>query len=410
MSVALIVKNEIRRSAKILLGMALLLALSLSLTVTTGITERMLKDSTAVAADRFDLLAGVKGSQVSLLLGTVFLKDEPLSLVPTALLTTLDKDPGISWAAPIALGDHIGDSVLVGTTLDLVTYGGTLEPQTGRLFEESFEAVVGSGTPFLVGDKLTPSHGCVKGMGHQHSHAKLTVVGKMPPTGTPWDRAVMIPIKTVWDMHKDVDTAVTYSNDKRKLEAWRDGDLSRFPGVSAVVIKPNSFAAAYRLRQSLNQMSLPNTDGHTVNLMGVFSGEVLVALYGILGTATEALSIFSWLTLLIALGATVLTGILLGALRRPTLLQLRAVGAPASYIRQLMWSVIMFVVVVGSVGGFIIGCIFSFCTAGILVVATGISMTPSPGLRECLFTFGSLAIGALCALVPAWIAGRTELH
>lgn len=406
MSVALLVKNEIRQSAKVLLGMSLLLALSLSLTVTTGITERMLKESSAVAADRFDLLAGVKGSQVSLLLGSVFLKDEPLSLVPVSLLKNLDNDKGVKWAAPIALGDHVGDSVLVGTTLDLATFGGIQRPDTGRLFEKPFEAVVGSGTPFLVGDKITPTHGRVKGMGHQHHHAELTVVGKMPPTGTPWDRAVLIPIKTVWDMHKHSG----HTTQTASLEAWRQGDLSGYPGVSAVVIKPKTFSDAYRLRQNLNQTSLEDTKGNTVNLMGVFSGEVLVTLYGILGTATKALGIFSWLTLIIALGSTVLTGVLLGALRRPTLLQLRAIGAPSSYIRKLMWSVVMFVVVVGSVGGFLIGYVFSFCTAGILVVETGISMTPVPGMREIILTTGTCLVGALCALLPAWLAGRTQLH
>ena len=83
MHVWMLLKCELRRSLGVLGGMALVLALALSLAVSTGLAERMLRSSSAQAADDFDLLVGAKGSAVSLLLGTVYLRDEPLSLVPS---------------------------------------------------------------------------------------------------------------------------------------------------------------------------------------------------------------------------------------------------------------------------------------------------------------------------------------
>ena len=105
MNVFMLLKAELRRSAAVLAGLALVLALSLSLSIATGLTDRMLRQSSAAAADRFDLLIGAKGSSTSLLLSTVFLRDEPQTLVPLEVMKGLDDKHGVKWAAPVAFGD-----------------------------------------------------------------------------------------------------------------------------------------------------------------------------------------------------------------------------------------------------------------------------------------------------------------
>ena len=80
MNIALLLKSELRRSAGILAGMALIIALALSIAVAAGICERMVKASAAQSADDFDLLIGARGSSSALLLGTVFLRDEMLPI------------------------------------------------------------------------------------------------------------------------------------------------------------------------------------------------------------------------------------------------------------------------------------------------------------------------------------------
>ena len=81
MNIALLLKSELRRSAGILAGMALIIALALSIAVAAGICERMVKASAAQSADDFDLLIGARGSSSALLLGTVFLRDEMPTIV-----------------------------------------------------------------------------------------------------------------------------------------------------------------------------------------------------------------------------------------------------------------------------------------------------------------------------------------
>ena len=89
MHVWMLLKSELRRSLGVLGCMALVLALALSLAVSTGLAEKVLRSSLAQTADDFDLLVGARGGAVSLLLGTVYLRDEPLSLVPAEALRTL---------------------------------------------------------------------------------------------------------------------------------------------------------------------------------------------------------------------------------------------------------------------------------------------------------------------------------
>ena len=339
MHVWMLLKSELRRSLGVLGGMALVLALALSLAISTGLAERMLRSSSAQAADDFDLLVGAKGSAVSLLLGTVYLRDEPLSLVPAEALRTLKDSKRVRWYAPIALGDRIGNAAIVGTTKSMVIQGGARNVAEGRVFEAPLEAVAGAESGLKLGDEFLPVHGRVHGAGHAHQGEKFRVVGVMPPTGTPWDRAVMVPIERVWALHgplhaehEDHDEHEEHEGHDHHhaegipepLEHWLTEDLSRFPGMSAIVVKPVTVADAYRLRQDFSKMTVLGADGNPVPLMGVFSGEVLVELYAAMGGASEALSFITGLTLVIALAATLVTGVLLGRLRLPTLLQLRA--------------------------------------------------------------------------------------
>ena len=409
MHVAMLLKSELRRSAGVILGMALVLALALSLALATSLTERMLRSSSAAAADDFDLLVGAKGSAASLLLGTVYLRDEPLGLVPAPALSSLINAKGVRWAAPVAFGDRVGDSPLVGTTRAMVTHGGERPLKEGRVFEAPDEAVVGAGSGLKVGDTFTPMHGRTAGAGHAHEEAAFRVVGVMPATGTPWDRAVLVPIERIWSMHAAHDHEHEHEHGRELLEHWMAEDLTHLPGMSAVVVKPVSVADAYRLRQRFSTASVTSPDGTVVNLMGVFSGEVLVDLYASMGSAARALSFITALTLAVALAATLITGVLLGRLRLPTLLQLRVLGAPRHYVGALIWLIVMTVVVTGAAGGLLIGWAVALGCAAWLAQETGIVMAPALSAAEVVPILLTLAAGALCALVPAWAAGRAKM-
>lgn len=208
MNIALLLKSELRRSAGILAGMALIIALALSIAVAAGICERMVKASAAQSADDFDLLIGARGSSSALLLGTVFLRDEMLPIVPASAWANIREaqtaKSSIRWAAPVAFGDRTPSGrTIVGTTRSFLDRGKSREPAAGRFFTKPTEAVAGASSGYVIGDKFSPMHGRVHGAGHAHEGIAYEVVGILPPTGTPWDRAVMVPIESVWAAHAD---------------------------------------------------------------------------------------------------------------------------------------------------------------------------------------------------------------
>ena len=144
--------------------------------------------------------------------------------------------------------------------------------------------------------------------------------------------------------------------------------------------------------------------------MGVFSGEVLVSLYSLLGGASEAVTITARLTLLTALAATLIMGVLLGELRRPALEQLRVLGAPQRYIVSLVWCIVMTVVAAGTASGLSLGFAGAEAAAQLLMSETGIAMSPAIVMPELAAAGATLLAGALCALLPAWLAGRRPIR
>lgn len=405
MRVLLFLKNECRQSFKILCSLAFILALALAIATAIGQTERMIKSSSAKAAEQFDILVGAKGSRTSLLLLTVYLRDEMVSLTPASVLTLLNGYKGVKWSAPLAFGDRVDDSPLVGTTRSFITLGESRQLKQGRVFATRHEAVAGVHSGLEIGQTVFPHHGRIAGVGHKHDSG-FKVVGLLPETGTPWDRAVLVPIEAIWAMHEK-DGGLQ----EPKLESWlTQGQFEKLPGFSAIAVKPVSISDAYKIRQLLSSASAQDARGQSVNLMAIFTGEVLVELYATLDSAMVAFEWFAASSVMISLLAVLITGFILGELRKPQFLQLRTMGAPRSYVMQVVWLLIMSVVASGVIIGMVGGYGLAQIAAIVIGQDTGIAMTPSVGLDEVKVGMVTLGLGAVFALFPAIKIGRSQLR
>ena len=179
---------------------AAIVALAVALGVAVTLQERALRLGSARAAEKFDLIVGAAGSETQLVLSSVFLQPSPLPLMPGKVLSDLEADPRVAWAAPIGFGDFFGTSPIVGTTTTLVRNlsSGTSE---GAVFAHEGEAVIGADVPLAMGSTVKPMHGTLGEGGHTHTELAYTVVGRLKPTGSAWDRAILVPIRAVWDIH-----------------------------------------------------------------------------------------------------------------------------------------------------------------------------------------------------------------
>ena len=430
----MLVKGEWRHSLRGVLAVALVLGLALSLGVGVGMTERAVRQGAARAGDAFDLLVGAQGSGVELMLGAVYLRPQPLALVPGSLVSDILKQKGVAWAAPLAFGDRWENAPLVGTTESMVTLGGTRELAEGVPFAAQDEAVVGAGVPLRLGENLTPLHG--QAGSRRHEHIRYRVVGRLPYTGTPWDKAVLVPIESLWAIHgafpggtaepgKDGHApdggpaqrpeGAEHGEDghapaaARPLgDVFRDAAPGSLPGVSAVVVKPDSVAAAYRLRAFWQTASVPGADGKAVNTQGVFTGEVLTGLFATLGDMRAIMSVMAYAAQAVALCAVVLVALMAVAARRPLLGTLRALGAPRLYLVCAVWSMVTLSIALGTATGLLLGSGLAQGLSLLLFRQTGVVFSVSLSLAEISFAAASLLIGSLCAVIPACMVYRKK--
>src|SRR5690606_37003987 len=135
----------------------------------------------------FDLVVGAPGSETQLVLSSVFLQPAALQLLPPDILARLRADDRVAAAVPVGFGDFVGSYPIIGVSRDAVgMLGGLAE---GEELTHLGDAVVGAQVRRDIGSSFKPFHGEAGTAGTVHGHVDYHVVGRLKPTGTPWDRA-----------------------------------------------------------------------------------------------------------------------------------------------------------------------------------------------------------------------------
>ncbi|MDX3809359.1 FtsX-like permease family protein [Bosea thiooxidans] len=405
-------------------AIVLLVALAIATGVAIGGQERALRHGSATAASDFDLIIGAPGSQTQLLMSAVYLQPDALPLIDGRLLNTLFKDERVAQVAPIAFGDVSRGYPIVGTTAAFASRWNRIKPSEGRLFAAEGDAVLGADVLYRMSDTITPSHGAAghtakpgqanaEEDGHKHEGHGYTVVGRLPRLGSPWDRAILVPIESVWEVHG---LGNGHASDEEKSDSpfWKQGSTTgtgpvatedriglpfegkRVPGVPAIVVKPKSVAGAYALRGQYRQ-------GGT---MAFFPAEVLVSLYGAIGDIRDILVVASALNTVLILASVLLLLLAVAGLRRRRYAVLRALGAPRRYVMLVVWLGMVALIALGCLLGLGLGALGTQAVSGFVAERTGLLLSPAIGLGEVLPALGLALIGSLFALVPAALSYR----
>ncbi|WEK48585.1 MAG: ABC transporter permease [Candidatus Kaistia colombiensis] len=408
----------------------LLVALATALGMAVTLQERALRLGSARAADKFDLVVGAAGSETQLVLSSVFLQAAPLPLVPGKVLHDLAEDPRVSWAAPVGFGDSFDGNPIVGTTTALIdgAGGGLAE---GRAFTAGAEAVIGSAVALKLSQDVKPMHGMPGEGGHTHAEIAYRIVGRMLPTGTPWDRAILVPIEAVWGIHgmeaahepqaadhdhdhdhdAEADPAHAVESDHGP-EAGHDagnhdhagaqpaalgGPWSETtPGVPAILVKPKTFADAYKLRAQYRASGT----------LAVFPGEVLTNLYVTLGDAKKVLSAVAIGAQALVAAAIALVTIVHVGQRRRQIGALRALGAPRLALFGIVWTELFALVAVGILAGCALGYGAARFLSALFTRENGVVLPVGFAPVDWLLIASLLGVAAILAAIPAVMAYR----
>lgn len=396
-----------------------IVALAVALGVAVTLQERALRLGSARAAEKFDLIVGAAGSETQLVLSSVFLQPSALPLMPGKVLTDLESDPRVAWAAPIGFGDFFGNYPIVGTTTALV-YNLSAGVSDGVRFAREGDAVIGADVGLKLGATVKPMHGTLGEGGHTHSELAYHVVGRLKPTGSAWDKAILVPIKAVWDIHglghhdddgdEDEPAAGHHDAAEGSAEAHDDHDhhaidptrpidehwQGDLPGLPAIVVKPKTISDAYKLRQQYRRDAT----------LAVFPAEILTRLYATLGDVKQVLTAVAAGAQVLVAAALMLVVIMHVGQRRRQIGALRAFGAPREAVFGIVWLQLFGLCAIGISAGLVLGYGAARLIAQRLSAESGFHM-PVGFTGEDVYPIALLFLAtAAISILPAVLAYR----
>ena len=420
-----------------------LTGLSVSLGVGLFATVGALREASEVgfqrSASMCDMLAGAKGSSLQLTLNALYHMGQSQGNLPYEAYQEIAATPGVLWSVPLAVGDSFRGHRIVGITgnffedVKLISHGKeesmTFSSGSGFAYAQEdfaqlkaelaaeeahaaehkhdehedhhvehaghdsnlFRAVLGSevaqSTGLKVGDHFHPSHG-VEGVSESHEDGESEIVGILASTGTPVDRAILIPIGAYYviDGHEPV-------------AGMKEGGARDPRGLSAVMMRTKAGFYRTGIYRSVNDR---------LDTMAVYPSVEVRNLFQILGAGDL---ILRWITALIVVVA--LIGVMvaiyntMGARRREFAV-LRALGAKRRTILGLVTCESALLALLGGCAGLALAGILIYAVSGQVQLQTGVSLSPSFGTAELELILAVTLAGAAAGLVPALSAYRTE--
>lgn len=355
----------------------------------------------------YDAVLGAKGSELQLVLNTVFHLEASPGNIPWSLYQSVKGDSRVRYAIPYALGDNLNGYRIVGTTTEIFD---TFEFQKGKKFtfaeggpfdEGNMEGVLGSTVAralgLQVGDTFRPYHGLIYLPGKAPHDEKYTIVGVMEPTNTSSDNVIWIPVEGIFRMegHKLAKGTVDVVRNMGAIDdEWKE--------VSAVMIKFGNASSGMYMRDDIKR-------GDEATLAWPIAG-VLGGFFAKMGWITKILTYVAYLVVVVA-GFGLLASIYntMNERRREFAI-LRALGAK----KRTVFSVIVLesgaIAVLGSLLGYVVYGGILFASAQLIRAQTGVVLDMGAFHPSLIWTpVGMAAVGALAGILPAFKAYSTDV-
>ncbi len=359
-------------------------------------------------APGYDAVLGARGSPLQLVLNCVFHLETSPGNIPWSLYQSLQNNPSVRRAVPLAMGDNYHGFRIVGTTPEFFSDppADGLKPRVkpgGRFFDGlRKEAIVGSfaaqQTGLKPGSRLHPYHGLAFDPSAQHAEEYL-VVGVLQATNTPIDRVIWIPLEGVLRMEGHVLRATGKEYTPQAGQAIP----AEHKELSGVLLELSSPQAGFQLDQLINRQGKVATLAFPI-------GSIVAQVFHKMGWALEITRLIAYLVMVVA-AASILAS-LYNTLqeRQRDFAILRALGWTRLAIFQLLVLESSLIGVLGSVGGYLVYALLVGGAGWFVRKQTGVSLEtflfhPVLLLAPC----GLMALAAAAGLIPAWRAYRVPV-
>lgn len=191
-----------RRFSLSLIVLALAAAIALYISVQN--IQRMTRAGFENSVANVDLVVSARSSDIQILLNSVFGIGQPTGLVSAESVKDIADLPQTAWHVPVSLGDSHRGFRVIGTTNAMFTR--VLKDSNGdAAFDDVLDTIIGADVAVALGygegDGIVLQHG-VGDYGAAHDDLPFRVHKILARSGTPFDRAVFIPLQASEAIHR----------------------------------------------------------------------------------------------------------------------------------------------------------------------------------------------------------------
>lgn len=387
----------------------ILLSTGIGVITTLILFSRQFEEKTSSNSKGIDLVVGAKGSPLQLVLCNVFHIDFPTGNIKLYEGEAVASNRLVKKAIPLALGDSYQNFRIIGTDTSYTHLLG-VDLHEGKWWHDNLEVVAGATVAttlhLKIGDTFVSAHGLTNdGDDHQENH--YVVVGILAPSNTVADNLLFTNIQGIWHVHEShqVDsTGLEIQHEiKRPSRLVAGADLAdSTKEITSMLI---------RFRNPIAALQLPRMINSNTKMQAASPAFESARLYSIVGVGVDVLvGIASTIIFMSALSIFIA---LYNSLkeRRYDMAIMRSMGARRGRLFSLVILESIFLTGLGSVVGIALGhlVVAGFTTlvpAGAQTGFTAWVLYPT----EAWLLLGSLALGVVCALIPAVQAYRTDIH
>ncbi|MEM9801568.1 MAG: FtsX-like permease family protein [Planctomycetota bacterium] len=354
----------------------------------------------------YDAVLGAKGSQLQLVLNTVFHLETSPGNIPWSLYTEVKSRGDVRYAIPYALGDNLYGYRIVGTTGEIFdTFefqdGNRFTFADGRPFDETrmeavFGSVVAETLGLGVGDTFRPFHGLQYVPGTRHDELYV-ITGVLEPTNTANDRVIWIPIEGIFRMEGHYLAGGTEKVERGMAEIpdeWKE--------VSAVMVKYTSPIRGKFMQDEVRRGTQATLAWPIAQVLGEFFQKM--------GWITKVLLYVAYLVVIVA-GFGLLASIYntMNERRREFAI-LRALGAKKRTVFSVIVLEAVVIAVLGSLLGYLVYAGILSVSAQVIRDQTGVVLDVASFHPALVWTpIGMAVVGAIAGVFPALKAYSTDV-
>ncbi|MGD9855366.1 MAG: ABC transporter permease [Planctomycetaceae bacterium] len=414
------------------LSVALGVALMIAVLVINGIVDRMFRQS----GSGYDLIVGPQGSEIQLVLSTIYRIGKPIENLPWRFYEELKTERGVKDVIPLNFGDDTqeGNFPIIGTEprfFGLPYAPGRSFRIRGQILAGTFDAVIGSEVARVNGWDIGSTFKMVHGGQDDHVHdEEYTVTGVLERTGTPNDRTVFTHLKGFFmleDHAKPVSEAIArnaaiFGDDLEELRKQYAKELAEeakakagghhhhhhgeIPDiqkeVTSIIVMTEKPTASIFLTSKLKERGIAMAVNPIIvmrTLMDNLVGNVRLAMM----VLTALIIAVSGIGIFVSIYNSMSD-------RKREIAVMRALGAR----RQQVFSIILLESIVLTVGGGLLGIALGhglvFSAAPLVAAKSGLLIDPLHfEIVELLILPVLLAMAALIGILPGLTAYRTDV-